>query len=374
MQLKNKSMLNNSVTRKSGIELLKVFAILVICMSHCIQTLEGFVDFSFPVANAQLLIMKILRFGGDFGNAIFIICSSYFLLKSSHAKKEKSIGLLLDSQVISVVIFIGYIIIGAIFSIQTKHEPSFILLQFLPDLYENVWFVPTYFMFYLIHPYLNQIIKSLDQKNHFKICLFIITVYGVFSLLNATPVYSLFLGFICIYFLVAYMSLYCEKLMNNKKINIFVFVASCFLFICAVFVKNFLSEKNKFFDIIPKFSFMLSIILLPIFFSLFNLALNTSFKSRFINYLSSCSLFVYCIHENYIVRKYLRTKYYAVLIDRFGENYLIYALILFVIVVIGSFIAAAVYKQTIHKIIQKISVKLSNFIGHMADSLYEKLS
>lgn len=365
---------NKKITvRNSGVELLKVFAILLICMSHCVQTLENYADFLVSVEEPQLLILKILRHDGNFGNVIFVICSSYFLLKSTKSKKEKAVGLLLDSQTISVGMFALCGVLGALLSVPIEYTFEYVSSQLFPDLYEQVWFVPTYVAFYLIHPYLNEFIGRIGRKKHFEICLLIVVFYSIASLINAYPLYSKFLGFICIYFLVAYMALYCEGFMKNKKKNILIFFASALTFLATVIVRNYLGFKFEIFETYPVVSFMLSAVTLPMFMSLFNLALNTSFKSRFINNLSSCSLFVYCIHENYIVRTVIRPAIYEALIDSFGEdNLLIYAFVMFAMVVILSFIAANIYKKTLHKLTAKLSIKVTGRLSSLLSKLYAR--
>lgn len=373
MLLKNKNSLEKTqeLSRNSGIEMLKVIAILLICMSHCVQTLEKYADFAVCVEDPQLLILKILRFDGNFGNVIFIICSCYFLLKSSKAKKEKAVGLLLDSQIISIVIFALLSTLGALMSFEIKYNFEYVINQLFPDLFEQVWFVPTYVAFYLIHPYLNEFISKIGRKKHFEICLLIVIFYGILSLFKAFPLYSKFLGFVCVYFLIAYMKFYYGDFMKNRKKNILIFFVSLIAFLGIVIANNYIGLKFSFFENYPNVSHMLCIVTLPMFISLFNLALNSSFKSKFINSLSSCSLFVYCIHENYIVRMVIRPAIYEAFIDAYGENkLLVYALVLFVFVVVSSFIAAKIYKKTLHKLTVRLSVKLTSALSSLFNKIY----
>lgn len=94
-------------TRFSGVELLKVIAIFLICISHAVQTSELFIDYS-PTFDPAIVVLKIFRYFGQVGNIIFIISSCYFLfLSKSKTKFEKAINLLLDSCFISIILFAG---------------------------------------------------------------------------------------------------------------------------------------------------------------------------------------------------------------------------------------------------------------------------
>lgn len=73
-------------TRDSGIELLKIFAIFVIVLSHTVQTLisknmdlsfNGYViDVSNATMNIDAILLQIFIHFGVWGNSIFFICSA----------------------------------------------------------------------------------------------------------------------------------------------------------------------------------------------------------------------------------------------------------------------------------------------------------
>ena len=96
--------------RDSGIELLKIFAILLIITSHVVQTLGSTPSF-FPAhdfvikieeasSNPQMLIVSMLRYSGAFGNALFFICSAWFLIDRKRNEKPKALQMIADIKVI----------------------------------------------------------------------------------------------------------------------------------------------------------------------------------------------------------------------------------------------------------------------------------
>ena len=86
--------------RDSGIELLKVIAILLIVISHVVQTLSSenpligysdyILDLSCATKEMQLVILMIMRHFGALGNSIFFICSTWFLLDSKIVSVKKN--------------------------------------------------------------------------------------------------------------------------------------------------------------------------------------------------------------------------------------------------------------------------------------------
>ena len=92
---------HNLTDRDSGIELLKIFAIFVIVISHVVQTLTSenlyipyqdyVIDITKATTDFRYIILLILRHFSVWGNSLFFICSGWFLLKATAYKKKKDI-------------------------------------------------------------------------------------------------------------------------------------------------------------------------------------------------------------------------------------------------------------------------------------------
>ena len=143
----------------------------------------------------------------------------------------------------------------------------------------------------------------------------------------------------------------------NLKVFLFFFCT----FIGIVVAKNYLSFSSEVFLLYPNIDGMMSIVLLPMLICLFHLFVNMKFSSRLINYLASCSLFFYCIHENKIIREEIRPQFYSFLIGRFGESHLLlYVFLLILLLLIVGFFAAVAYKETLHRVSKKYSKIIFN--------------
>ena len=89
--------LNKQQVRDSGIELLKIIAIIMIVIQHVIQTLgaenlsisyqDYVLDITHATTNIQHFVLICMRSLGCLGNSIFFVCSAWFLLESIYCKK-----------------------------------------------------------------------------------------------------------------------------------------------------------------------------------------------------------------------------------------------------------------------------------------------
>ncbi len=360
--------------RESGVELLKIIGIMLIIISHCVQTTEKFVDFQAPTWNETFLIMRMLRFGGNVGNLIFVISSAYFLAGKSKVKGEKAVNILLDSQFISVIVLGLTFALSRFITLSVKFDFRFVYENLFPDIFSKVWFIPAYVVLYLTHPFLNQIIDGLDKKSHMRIDVCLFFVYGVTMLFKGGPQYSNMLGFFIIYFYVSYIKKHQSEYVFDRKKNIKAFVIMFIIFIVVVLIKNYLAFRIKWFRTFPEIKEMTSVIFFPMIMSLFNVFLSFKFKNKTINAISSLTLFIYCIHENFIVRTYLRPYCYRVMAEKYGAHYLYFALALAAALFIASLILAKIYQLTLHKLSAKLSVKLSGFLNRKFDAVYQKLN
>ena len=69
--------------RESGIELLKVFGILMIILCHVVQTLcsensavpyfDYVIQINMAITNIKLLFIQLLSYSGQFGNWVFLL-------------------------------------------------------------------------------------------------------------------------------------------------------------------------------------------------------------------------------------------------------------------------------------------------------------
>ena len=367
--------------RNSSIELLKIVGIILVVISHVIQTLysnnsyvamtDYILDISTATTNIQQLILANLRYSGALGNNIFLICSAWFLLDNDKVDKKKIFHMLMDVWVISIIILIAvYIIRGGNLPI------NLIIKQILPTTFENNWYITCYLLFYPLHPFLNRLINSMDRKTLLKSTLVLLFLYVCVNYIFPERFFSShIILWITLYFAIAYMKYFLVDLSNNIKFNILLFGIGFVGNIGIICLTNFLGLRFEVFsDKLLRWNVNCSPFLLLIAVSMFNNARSIRFENNIVNYVSSLSLLIYIFHENMLLRTFYRPQMWNYVYKQFGyEHILLWTFILVVLVFSFGLIASIIYRNTVEKIVtiacdwlypilQKIYGKIESFI------------
>lgn len=177
MTLSTPSVIQKKSVRQSGIELLKIFAIFIIVVSHVIQTLGSdneyfphsnyILDFAHSTTDPVLLALMCCQYFGQIGNVIFLFCSIWFLLDKKTSPKQKVLHMVIDVWVISVAIFIPTLIVR-----RGDIAWKLIIKSLFPTLFANNWYITAYILLCLLFPFLNKIIDEADRRGLFGIAGF----------------------------------------------------------------------------------------------------------------------------------------------------------------------------------------------------------
>jgi len=168
--------------RKSGIEALKIIAIVLIIISHVVQTLHSknkYIDFNDYIfhleqasLNIQVIILQLFRTLGTLGNNIFFICSAWFLLDSDKYNKKKWMFMLIEIWSVSIII--------AIITYLLRHgdiSSDLLKKSIFPTLFGANWYLTCYLLFYPLHPLLNKMLNTIDRKTHLRASLAMFVLY-----------------------------------------------------------------------------------------------------------------------------------------------------------------------------------------------------
>lgn len=367
---------NQPKERYSGVELLKIFGILLVVISHVVQTLQYngnellgyndyFVDLNLPTSNVSYLILSILRHSGHLGNSIFFLSSAWFFLDSKKTNFKKILRMICDIWVISVLMLLPCLIISG-----GNIELQYILRSFFPTICFNNWYATTYIIFCLFYPIFNKIISKIDFKKHLLLIgLLLILFIGLNTLYKLTNDLNVVEPFVnlsiwtLLYFIVAFLKKYAINLCKNIKLNFILCFSSITFLICTILLLNYLGLKYPNLQIsILMFNSKNSIFLLVIAFSALNIFNSLKFKNSFINYFSKFSLLIYIIHENLVFKKYYRPVFWQLIYLNFGYKYILLWTILFILILfLVSTLISFIYK-----------ILLQRHINHISDKIYEK--
>ncbi len=364
-------------SRNSAVECLKIFGIILIILSHVVQTLSsenpyvGYQDYVLTLGNATtdsgILLLNLLRYAGAFGNTIFFICSAWYLLDSKKANGKKIVSMLLEIWVLSVVIMLMFKVFY-----PGNLDIKLMIKSLFPTTFSLNWYLTCYLLFYAIHPFLNRVIYAMNQRTLLRSALLLSMLYIFMNYVKS----GLFetsgvILWVAIYFCIAYMKLYLQNISKKKIYNwILIFLGiggNCII----VILTNFLGLRIGFFnDKLLHWCHNCSPMLIMATIGMFNLVRDSNFKNTMMNKLSGFSLLIYIIHENIFIRTYLRPYMWQRIYEAFGyEHILLWIFIQVVVIFVACLIICVVYRFTLQKVVSW----LSNRGFQLFCRIYEKI-
>ena len=362
--------------RNSSIEALKILGVFLIVISHVVQTLgsngnvyvpniDFGINLSVATTDLQRLVLSMLRYNGSFGNTIFFVCSAWFLLDSKRFNKKKILLMLAEVWTISVLI-----LLIVLFLRKGDLNASLILISFFPSFFDLNWYINCYLIFYAIHPALNRIIASLNQKSLFKTVFVMTILYPVMAFVSRLTLHLFDAGssffannlvtWIVIYFYIAYLKYYAENVANNIRINCCLAAVGFFGFFGLVAMTNYVGLKTNLLNgalqiwNVPYNPFLLLLVI-----GMFNLVRRISFENKTINYISKLSFYIYLIHENNLLRKLYRPAMWNYVYEKYGDSYVLgWVLIFALFIYVFGLLSSTFYFETVHKLIVQLCDKI----------------
>ncbi len=322
-------------------------------------------DYVIPVDKASsdpvTCALMIIRHFGLWGNSIFFISSAWFLLESDSFKIRKWIKLLIEVWSISLI----FLIIVSIFSPEVLTLRNTIYSLF-PSLFQTNWYISCYLLFYPAHPVLNKVIRGMNQTELFRTTLCLVSMYIFGDFIYGTWFFpSSLLLWMTIYFAVGYMKLYMPAFSNDVKKNIILFIICAVLLIALLLTTEYLGLHISYFSTrAMRWCSSCNPFLIGMSIALFNIARNMRFRSRTVNYVSSLSLLIYVIHENYFLRSYLRPGIWIYIYNSGGYNHVPgWLFIVSAVVFIASILLSAVYSAVFGRLIRKVVDRIYSIAG-----------
>lgn len=346
-------------SRQSGIELLKIIAMLMIVIFHCemsfISKGSPFLvcfDISQPTTDITIFLTQIIYYIGMIGNALFLLSSVWFLIDSNNMKLSKIACMILNVYVVSVIFLL--IFLGGGYHLTVGDMKS----SLSPTLFGSYWYTTCYLLLYAIFPLLNSIIEKITQKQHLAYnCAFFVLYFCIQSINIGVLFVNRLILFVGIYFIAAYLKKYNFKLISNPKINAAFLIIGIALLILLQLCMNFLGlHIDTLADKIFYFRTNHNPIILIISISMFNIFRNIKMQSRLVNYISSLTIFIYIFHENILFKKYLRPKLMFDFWEATGKiNIALFALLCGLVLFIAATAAAVVYSRLLQPVVGKVA-------------------
>lgn len=228
-----------------------------------------------------------------------------------------------------------------------------IVQAFFPIIMQTWWFMSVFLILYLLTPYINKLLRVFDKR---KIGILILILFAVIVIWPSIPIlnpivldggYSLYY-FIFLYIVGAYIKIFFNDKIFNKKIFFIVYIFSSIMLLGLNMGISIIVGHQKG---IYSYNFILvfiSSIALFIFFKELNI------KSNIINKLSSLTLGVYLISDHPYIREWIYN--YLGYSNHFNKNeFLLYTIfIIFLIYIVTSIIEYI--RQSIFGYIKEIKI------------------
>ena len=195
--------------RQSNIELLRIFAMVMI-IAHHIGVHSNFdLCAQMPVMNK--LWIQFVQMGGKIGVDIFVLISGYFLITAKSLKLSKVAKLWLQLCTYSVGLYVAFAFFNG-FSVWG------LLGRFSPVINSSWWFANTYFIMFILSPFINIGLNALGQKNHLRALLVMTVLWSVIPTFGSNRMESnSLIWFVYLYALAGYIRLYVDLKQIKSK-------------------------------------------------------------------------------------------------------------------------------------------------------------
>lgn len=338
-----------SKIRNSNIELLRIIAMILIIAHH--YSVHGIFDFNSNFLSFNECWIQFLSMGGKVGVNIFILISGYFLITSKQFKLQKVVKLILQLFFYSILIYFIFLMMG---------QNKFNLNVFFPITYQTWWFASTYFVLYILSPFINKFLLSLNRNEYKKLLLIMFTIWCIIpTIFEENYESNSLIWFIFLYALSGYIRLHGIKIqkdfldyMKLTAIGVFInFILFIFLEILDACFPYIGIHTTRFFAMNT-----LPILLISLTLFLGFIHLNIGYV-HFINVISSTTFGIYLIHDHPLVRALL----WKDLFYNPDSSYLMLVLYsIFVVLIV--FVGCMLIERIRLNVIDNRLTKLYNFI------------
>ena len=304
-----------SKIRESGIELFRIVSMWLIVAHHFMAN-SGVLDIAYQnPLSANSIFLFIFGGWGKMGINCFVLITGYFMCTSNITTK-KFLKLLGELMFYRVVIYAIFVLTGY----QTFTLKNFVVM-ILPFIEIASNFTGCFLMFYLCIPFLNILVKHMNERQHIcllGILLFIYTIIGTLPKFNVKMNYVSW--FCVLYFIASYIRLYPKKIFENKKIWGFAALISFVISAISIVACTWIGEKigqNMQFYFVADSNRVLAVVTALCGFMFFK---NLKFKSKFINTVAASTFGVLLIHANSTTMRQWLWKDVVNVIDAYSSS------------------------------------------------------
>ena len=336
-------------SRNTGLDLLRVIAMLMIVVLHFVNKGELFaaiggakVNYAFTYVIYRLSLV---------GVHCYVLISAYFLVNSRF--KLKNIALLWGEVLFwSIAIAIPFLI-----SRKTGGTKE-LLGIFLPVSMTSYWFVTTYIVMYAMFPFLNRIIHSLNKRTMELLIVFMLIVFSVWKTfmpfagtLDETGGHGI-IFFVCLYMIGAYIRLYGLKISSGRSLMLYLLFIAADIGMTAVYKMMAKLPGIEIASAAGYNELFLTLASVALFNCFRNIKLKNAKVGAVVSDTGMLTIGVYLIHEQIVLRKVLWSEIIPCKVIAGSPLYIL----LFIAVVIGVFTVCICMEKVRRLIAQKSGI------------------
>ena len=335
------------INRNTSIELLRIISMIMIMFHHFAY--HGNFEWIFNEVTLPHLWYDFILMGGKVGVDIFVLISGYFLIENTEKLFQPKKLLKFWGQVVF------YSIMTYLLSVMLRlnaFEIKQLIKVCLPITYPGWWFASTYFMLYLIHPFLNKLLHGLSKTEYQYLILMMVLCWSIIP----TATTQLFesnslLWFVTLYGIAGYVNLYGgnQKLQSKHYFSLYFMVLIITYTVSTTFL--FLGTKKEewsthaidFFEI-ERLPILLMAITL--FMGFVTLKMN---YHKWINMIASATFGVYLIHDSSYIRYYLWTNIFKINQYQDSTFLILYSILVVFILYVSCTMIDLIRKKLVEK-------------------------
>ncbi len=339
--------------RNSSVELFRIISMLIIIAHHYVVN-SGLLEVINESNHLEENDIFLLLFGwsGKTGINCFILVTGYYMCTSKITLK-KYIKLLSERYFYAIVFFFIFLVTGYMtFSIKD------FLKVLIPFFNISDGFVSCFLLFYLLIPFLNKLIRVLNEKEHAILLLILLFIYTILpSFMKATVTFNYVTWFCVLYFIASFLRLYSKKWMENTRLWAALTIISLLLSWTSVVLFAYIGKIIKNTEITY---FLVSdsnkVLALTTGITAFMLFKNIKLKQhKWINLIASSTFGVLLIHANSDAMRQWLWKDMLQNVTFYNSSYLILHAIISVLVV---FVVCTIIDQIRIKLIENPMMRL----------------
>ena len=289
--------------RNSSIELLRIISMVMIMFHHFAY--HGNFEWNYNEITIPHLWYNFILMGGKVGVNIFVLISGFFLIENTERLFQPKKLLKFWGQVVFYSITTYFLSI--VLQINNFDIKQIIKICF-PITYPGWWFASTYFMLYLIHPFLNKLLHDLNKNVYQYLILLLVLCWSIIPTLTTQLFESnSLLWFITLYVIAGYAKIYGfnERLKSKHYFFLFLIVLVCSYLISVSFLVLGTKRNELAVHAIDFFGMERFPILLMALFLFMTFAKLKIKYTKWINVIASATFGVYLIHDSSYIRYYI---------------------------------------------------------------------